>query len=196
MITIISKDNVRINISKQIVDLAKGLEPYLIDQDIVFEDIVTGDFLQALKLFYEEFQFDIEKMKFPKPMQLKENEKVFGKVLLDHFKPFLDIAIRDKNIDIFIQFIRGAHLFQAKHFIEFINCCLAMTIQFKGQSEYDIKQFQKDWNLSDSYQESSFNQIFFQKLQNKYIQALSTKDGEQQVQQQVEFDEDVFSDGW
>ncbi|CAD8138031.1 unnamed protein product [Paramecium octaurelia] len=195
MITIISKDNVKISISKQIIELAKGLEPYLIDQDIVFEDIVTGDFLQAFKLFYEEFQFDIEKMKFPKPMQLKENEKVFGKALLDHFKPFLDIAIRDKKIDIFIQFIQGAHLFQAKHFIEFINCCLAMIIQFKGQSEYDIKQFQKDWNLSDSQQESSFNQIFFQKLQNKYIQALSTKDGEQQIQQ-VAMEEDLFSDEW
>ncbi|CAD8150158.1 unnamed protein product [Paramecium pentaurelia] len=195
MITIISKDNVRINISKQIIELAKGLEPYSIDKDIVFEDIVTGNFLQTFKLFYEEFQFDIEKMKFPKPIQSKENQKIFGKVLLEHIKPYMDIANRDKNIDIFIPFIQGAYLFQAKHFIEFINCCLAMMIQFKGQSEYDIKQFQKDWNLSDLQQESQFNQLFFQKLQNKYIQVLSTKEGEQQVQQ-IPMEEDLFSDEW
>ncbi|CAD8055267.1 unnamed protein product [Paramecium sonneborni] len=195
MITIISKDNVKISISNQIIELSKGLEPYSQDKNIIFEDIVTGDFLQTFKLFYEEFQFDVEKMKFPKPIQIKENEKVFGKILSEHIKPFMDIAIREKNIDIFIQFIQGAHLFQAKHFIEFINCCLAMIIQFKGQSEYDIKQFQKDWNLSDQQQDSQFNQIFFQKLQNKYIQVLSTKEGEQQVQQ-IPMEEDLFGDEW
>lgn len=41
-------------------------------------------------------------MKFPKPIQSKEYEKVFGKVLSEHIKPFMDIAIREKNIEIFI----------------------------------------------------------------------------------------------
>lgn len=63
MITIVSKDKERVEFKPKIVEFARGLELYDHDEDIVFEEIITSDFLLALKEFYEGNDFDAEKLK-------------------------------------------------------------------------------------------------------------------------------------
>jgi hypothetical protein len=44
-------------------------------------------------------------MKMQKPVSSKEVEKYLGKTLGDLMQPFIDSAIKDKKLDIFIPFI-------------------------------------------------------------------------------------------
>lgn len=63
MITIVSKEKERVQFQSKIIEFARGLEHYSPDEDIVFEEIITAEFLRALKEFYEGNEYKIENLK-------------------------------------------------------------------------------------------------------------------------------------
>ena len=63
MITIVSKEKDRVTFDPRIVEFARGLELYSQDEDIVFEEIISTEFLKALKEFYEGNDFDTLELK-------------------------------------------------------------------------------------------------------------------------------------
>lgn len=63
MITIVSKEKERVQFQTKIVEFARGLEHYSTEEDIVFEELITTDFLNAFKEFYEGNEYNIENLK-------------------------------------------------------------------------------------------------------------------------------------
>jgi hypothetical protein len=62
MITIVSKEKEKFEFSPKIVEFARGLELYSPEEEIVYEEIISSDFLKALKDFYEGKEYNAEKL--------------------------------------------------------------------------------------------------------------------------------------
>jgi hypothetical protein len=63
MITIVSKEKERVQFQPKIIEFVRGFEHYTPDEDVVFDELITGEFLNTLKEFYEGNEFDLEKLK-------------------------------------------------------------------------------------------------------------------------------------
>lgn len=62
-LSIVSKEKQKVEFDPKIVQFVSGLQLYNPDEEIVFEEIISTEFLKALKEFYEGNEFDVEKFK-------------------------------------------------------------------------------------------------------------------------------------
>jgi hypothetical protein len=103
MISIVSKERTRVQFDTQIVSFARGLELYDAELDIVFEDIITAEFLRTMKSFYEAAEFKDENLRM-KAQEIKSTDLALALSEAHHalMEPFHKKALKLKTLVPFV----------------------------------------------------------------------------------------------
>ncbi|KAM3139360.1 hypothetical protein pb186bvf_008580 [Paramecium bursaria] len=193
MIQIVSFDGHSQEFNVKLIDHCQGLQAYDPNEKIVFDKIITKDFLIALHQFYDGNDYDEEKLKVTKIVKSNEltdwlsahNAQIFQQT-------FQDIQ-KQSSFKSIIQYIQGADLFGASAFKDLVNMVLSILIHTKQLSDYEIKQYQKNWSTTSCAPiiEEYINKIVQEKYL-KILEGLETNDNPQAN----DFNPADFQDNW